>query len=45
MRWYRGREEELRDGLGREIDGFDLLINDTEDGFFAEGNEDDLAGD
>lgn len=41
---YGDRNEEFGDGLGGEIDGFDLAVDDTEDGFAAEGDEDELAG-
>ncbi len=42
MRRNRGGEDEASDGLGRERYFFDLAVDDTEDGFAAKGNEDDL---
>lgn len=38
------REEELGDGLGGEVNALDAAINDADDGFAAEGYEDELSG-
>lgn len=44
MAGNRDRGDEARNGLSGEIDGLDAAKNNAGNGFFAEGDEDELTG-